>query len=136
MPLSDSPSLHSGVYRSVRQHPTTWVYVSATPDSHTTQVRLLDPQNLDHRWVALWLEVSRQCSLRLRYDPTAKTLAIPDLRVPLPVLVDRALRLVSGTCPTLVMHRVQRYLVFANIGRRRASQAARVLSLPLETVHG
>ena len=54
----------------------------------------------------------------------------------LPVLVDRALRMASGTCPSLVTHDSQRYLVFANIGRRRARQAARVLGLPLETVHG
>jgi hypothetical protein len=129
-------SLQSGVYRTVKQHPTTWVHVSATVDGHSKQARLLDPQNPDHRWVALWLELAHKGRLCLQYKTTTRTLVVPDVRVPLPVLVDRALRLASGTCPTLLSHDSQRYLMFANIGRRRACQAARVLSLPLETVHG
>jgi hypothetical protein len=135
-PLSGSHSLHPGVYRTVKQYPTTWVHVSASSDGHSRQARLLEPQNPDHIWIAQWLELARKCRLCLRYETMTRTLKVPDLRVHLPVLVDRALRLASGLCPTLVTHDSQWYLVFANIGRRRACQAARVLDLPLETAHG
>ena len=135
VPLSGT-SLQSGVYRTVKQHPTTWVHVSATADGHSKQARLLDPQNSDHRWIALCLELARKGHLGLQYKTTTRTLAVPDFRVPLPVLVDRALRLASGTGPTLTPYDSQWYLMFANIGRHRARQAARVLGLPLETIHG
>jgi hypothetical protein len=135
VPLSGH-SLQSGVYRTVKQHPTIWVHVSATSDDHSRQARLLDPQNPDHRWIGLWLELARKGRLRLQYQTTTRTLAVPDIHVPLPVLVDRALRLASGTCPTILSHDSQRYLMFVNIGRRRARQAARVLGLPLETAYG
>jgi len=134
--LSGSHSLPPGVYRTVKQYPTTWVHVSATPDGQSRQAGLLDPQNPDYRWIALSLELARKCRLCLRYETTTRTLTVPDLRVPLPVLVDRSLRLASGLCPTPDTHDSQRYLVFANIGRRRACHAARVLGLPLETVYG
>jgi hypothetical protein len=136
VPIAGSHSLPPGVYQTVKQYPTTWVYVSVAPDGQSRQARLLDPQNPDHRWIALWLESARKCRLCLRYETTTRTLTVPDLRVPLPVLVDRALRLASGSCPTPGTHDSQRYLVFANIGRCRACQAARVLGLPLETIHG
>ena len=136
VPLSGSHSLQPGVYRTVKQYPTTWVHVFTTSDGHNRQARILDPQNPDHRWIALWLELARKGRLCLQYKTTTRTLAMPDIRVPLPGLVDRALRLASGTCPTLVPHDSQWYLMFANIGRRRACQAARVLGLPLETAHG
>jgi len=134
--LSGSHSLLPGVYRTMKQYPATWVHVSVASDGQSRLARLLDPQNPDHRQVALWLELARKCRLCLRYEATTRTLMVPDLRVPLPVLVDRALRLASGTCPTVVTHDSQWYLIFANIGRRRACQAARVLGLPLETIHG
>jgi hypothetical protein len=139
MPLSGSRSLQLGVYRTVKQYPTTWVHVSATSDDHSREARLLDPQNPDHRWIALWLELASKGCLRLQYNMTTRILVVPDIRMPfplfLPMLVDRALRLASGTCPTLVSHDSQRYLMFANIGHRRARQAARVLGLRLETAH-
>jgi hypothetical protein len=133
--LSDSHALHPGVYQTVEKYPTVWVYVSSAPKSGM-QARLLDPRNPDHRWIAQWLELARSHRLHLRYDTASRILAIPDVSVSLPVLMDRALRLASGTCPSLVTHDSQRYLAFANIGRHRARQAARVLGLRLETVHG
>ena len=136
VPLSRSYSLHPGVYRTVKQYPTIWVHVSASSDGHSRQARLLEPQNPDHIWIAQWLELARKCRLCLQYETMTSTLKVPDLHVPLPMLVDRALRLASGICPTLVLHDSQRYLMFANVGGRRARQAARVLSLPLETAHG
>jgi hypothetical protein len=133
--LSGSHSLRPGVYRTVETYPAVWVYVSSALKSGM-QARLLDPRNPDHRWIAQWLELARSHRLHLRYDTASRILAIPDVSVSLPVLIDRALRLASGTCPSLVTHDLQRYLAFANIGRHRARQAARVLGLRLETVHG
>jgi hypothetical protein len=137
VPLSGSHALHPGVYRAREKYPTVWVYVSSTLKGRI-QSRLLDSRNPDHRWVAQWLELARSHWLHLRYDVEARTLGIPDVRVPvpLPVLVDRALRLASGTCPNLVTHGSPRYLTFANIDRHRARQASRVLGLRLETVYG
>jgi hypothetical protein len=134
--LPDSHSLPPGVYRTVGRYPIMWVHVSSVPDGNGRQARLLDTQNPDHSRIAQWLELSRSHRLYLRYNAATRTLEIPDVRVPLPVLVDRALRLASGTCPSIVTHDSQPYLAFANIGRHRARQAARVLGLPLETVHG
>jgi hypothetical protein len=133
--LSGSHSLHPGVYRTVEKYPTVWVYVSSALKS-SIRTSLLDSRNLDHRWIAQWLELSRSHCLHVRYGTVSRTLAIPDVSVSLPMLVDRALRLASGTCPNLVTYDSQRYLAFANIGRRRARLAARVLGLRLEIVHG
>jgi hypothetical protein len=135
VPLSGSHSLYPGVYRTVEKYPTVWVYVSSAL-KNSMHARLLDLHNSDHRWIAQWLELARSHRLHLRYDTVSRTLEIPDVRVPLPVLVDRALRLASGMCPSLVTHDPQRFLAFANIGCYRAHQAARVLGLRLEAIHG
>jgi len=134
--LSSIHSLHPGVYRTEGRYPTVWVYVSSALKSSGMQARLLDPRNPDHHRIAQWLELARSHCLRLRYDTVSRTLAVPEVSVSLPVLVDRALRLASGTCPSLVTHGSQRFLAFDNIGRHRARQVARVLGLRLETVHG
>jgi hypothetical protein len=127
--------LRQGVYRTTR-HPRVWVYVSPAPQTATMRAYRLDLSNPDSTFVAQWRELARSGNLSLHYNSTARTLTVPAIGVSLPVLVDRALRLASGMCPIRMPENNRRYLVFANIGRRRARQAARVLGVPMETDRG
>lgn len=128
--------LHPGVYKAVEGWPPTWLYVSHRPDSSELRACVLDERNPEHRFVACWCELARLGRLSLRYDAATRILAIPDVRVPLPVLVDRALRLASGTSPDTVTYDRCPYLAYKNIGLPRARQVGRVLGLRVETPYG
>ena len=125
-----------GVYRTVRRQPPVWVHVSRDPDDSRLQARLLDDRSPEQSLVARWVELARSGQISLKYDAGARTLAVPDVNVPLPVLVDRALRLASGLCPDVNSDLPQRYRVYTNITPNRARQAGRVLGLRVETSHG
>ena len=125
-----------GVYRTVRRQPPVWVHVSRDPDDSRLQARLLDDRSPEQSLVARWVELARSGQISLKYDAAARTLAVPDVNVPLPVLVDRALRLASGLCPDVNADLAQRYRVYTNIMPNRARQAGRVLGLRVETSHG
>ena len=125
-----------GVYRTVRRQPPVWVHVSRDPDASRLQARLLDDRSPEQSLVARWVELARSGQISLTYDAAASTLAVPDVNVPIPVLVDRALRLASGLCPDVNADLPQRYRVFTNITPKRARQAGQVLGLRVETSHG
>jgi hypothetical protein len=125
-----------GVYRTVRRQPPVWVHVSRGQDNARWHARLLDDRSSEQSLVARWCELARSGQISLTYDAAARTLAVPDVNVPLPVLVDRALRLASGLCPDITSDRPQRYRVFTNITPTRARQAGRVLRLRVEPSHG
>lgn len=128
--------LWQGVYRTTK-NPRIWVYVSpGSPGASWRFYRLDSSKNPDHFLIAQWRELACSGCLRLSYNVSKKTLTMPYISVELPVLVDRSLRLASGTCPHHVHAGNRRSLVFANIGRRRARQAARVLGIPMEITHG
>lgn len=130
------PALIQGVYRTTR-HPRLWTYVAPKPQHAMLCAYRLDlAQHPDHLCIAQWYELARRGCLSLRYDTSEHTLRIPHVDVELPLLVDRALRLASGCCPRVVSDTHGRALIFANVGRRRTCQVARVLTLPLEITHG
>ena len=129
-------ALRPGVYRTASGYPARWVHISHKSDCAGLQARVLDERNPEHGLVACWFELAGSGQLSLKYDTTAKTLAIPATRVPLPILVDRALRLASGTSPDRIGHEHGPYLVYKHIASSRAHQAGRVLGLSVETWHG
>jgi hypothetical protein len=106
------------------------------PDGSGLQARALDERNPEHRLVVCWFELGHNGQFSLKHNTTAKTLAIPAVPVPLPVLMDRALRLASGTSPDRIGEEQDTYLVYKHITLSRARQVGRILGLQVETWHG
>ena len=84
---------------------------------------------LEERRLGLWWELARTQSVVLTYDRVAEVLRIPRA-VPLPIMIDRGLRLASGLCPKCTAN--GKLLEFDRIGNCRAYHAARILEVPLE----
>jgi hypothetical protein len=131
-PLRSGP----GLYRTTGVPLARWVHVFQ-PDGSGLQARALDERNPEHGLIVCWFELGHNGQFSLKHNTTAKTLAIPAVRrVPLPVLVDRALRLASGTSPDRIEEEQDTYLVYKHITLSRARQVGRILGLQVETWHG
>ena len=126
-------NLEEGVYRTGDVHPTAWLYISRKSGGSQTQARLLDERNGEQSLIARWLELARTGKLGLMHDALRRELAIPYVGLPLPILLDRALRLASGRCPEIMPQDRQRFLVFSNIPHKRARHVGRVLGMRVET---
>lgn len=129
-------NISEGVYRKSASFPMVWLYLSRTPDSSGMQAYLLDERDTEQSLIARWSAITHAGHMRLIYNNVAKTLSIPYVGIPLPVLLDRALCLASGTIPQIVTIAGQRYAFYHKISRQRAHQVGRVLDLQVENVHG
>ncbi len=97
---------------------------------HLAAGRMAELVASEHRLLAWWREYARSGACRLRYRSTVAELLVPAGGLPLPVLLDRALRLPSGEAPRpLDSGAWMRYLL---IEPARADEARRVLDAPLD----
>lgn len=113
-----------GFYRS-DEKPSQYVFRS--PDGVLRQVR-----GRDLRCVARWTVVARECpELVLTHDASRSRLRVPQVGARLPVLLDRGLRIGTGTGPSFAKEgRGWRYDA---VSSTRARQLARILGLRLRS---
>ena len=135
-PVIINPNIPEGVYRKRSIPPMMWLYLSRTADDSGMQAYLLDERDMEQSLIARWLALALAGPICLIHDNVAKTLAVPHVGLPLPVLLDRALRLASGTSPQIDTIAGQRFFFYHKISRQRARQVGRVLDLRVENVHG
>jgi hypothetical protein len=119
---AENASLSNGLYRERGQGHVGWFHLQ-----EDLAARL---ETSEQRLLAWWLERSRSRACRLLYHPAKMILSVPVGGLPLPVLLDRPLRLASGRCPR--QEDTHRWWRYRDIDGERARQFARVLGVVLE----
>lgn len=102
------------------------------PGYYVREGKATELRSLESKRIARWYTLSTGGGWRIRYRPDKKQLEIPGIHsdqpsLTLPVLLDRALCMASGSCPTLDESRS--YTVYENIDRGRADELARILGM-------
>jgi hypothetical protein len=115
----DQPGHEDGLYRERGPGRCRWFHL------HGGQAALLETP--EKRLLGWWLERARAGGCAPRYDAVERTLDVPR-GLPLPVLLDRGLRLASGLSPTLAQVGAGgRFWRYGRIDAERARQALRIL---------
>ncbi len=110
----------AGLYRRMVGN-SPWVY----KDENGREAQL---HSLEQHRLGQWRAALAHDRIGLVYDPSQMVLSVPSGHR-LPILVDRALRLVSGYCPRRTPTGAREYI---DIDDHRARQAARILEVELE----
>ncbi len=124
-----------GLYRPVERRGQMWLALLPRPGRAGSEglLRRLDLRTFEERGLLLWRELCRAGAVRLFYRPgELRVRHIP--RMPLPLLVDRGLRLASGRQPDLIEHQGLSCRCYPSVGRRRTRQVARILGLHPEVI--
>ncbi len=130
-----SQELQSGLYRPADRRGQMWLAVLPRSGRAGREGLLsrLDLRTFEERGLVLWREFCRARATRLFYRPDELWVRHIPL-MPLPLFVDRGLRLASGLNPGVVDYQGIRCRRYSAVNRRRARQVARVLGLRPEVI--
>lgn len=124
-----------GLYRPAERRGQMWLAILPRPGRAGREGLLsrLDLHTFEERGLFLWHELCRARAVHLFYRPHELWVRhIP--RLPLPLLIDRGLRLASGLRPVGIEYRGIPCRCYPSIDRRRARQVARILGLRPEVI--
>ncbi len=124
-----------GLYRPAERRGQMWLTILPRPGraGRNGLLSRLELRTFEERGLFLWHELCRVRAARLFYRPDE--LWVHDIsRLPLPLLVDRGLRLASGLHPGAVEYRGMPFRRYSCVDWRRARQVSRILGRRLEVI--